>query len=50
MSGQVTPFGPKKGAFLAAYRETGNIKLACIAAQISRSSHYRWLEQSPDYA
>jgi hypothetical protein len=50
MSGQVTPFGAKKGAFLAAYRETGNIRLACIAAQISRSSHYRWLEQSLDYA
>ena len=50
MSGQVAPFGRKKGAFLAAYRETGNIKLACIAAQISRSSHYRWLEQSLDYA
>jgi len=40
----------KRAAFLAAYRETGNVRVACIAAQISRSSHYRWLEQSSDYA
>ena len=40
---------PKKRAFLAAYRETGNIRLACQAAQIGRSSHYRWLDD-PDYA
>ena len=39
----------KRAAFLAAYRGTGNILLACQAAQISRSSHYRWL-QEPDYA
>jgi hypothetical protein len=39
----------KRSAFLAAYRETGNIKLACQAARVSRSSHYRWL-QNPDYA
>ncbi len=40
---------PKKRAFLAAYRETGNVRLACTAAQIGRSSHYRWLDDS-DYA
>ncbi len=40
---------PKKRAFLAAYRETGNVRLACEAAQIGRSSHYRWLDD-PDYA
>jgi len=40
---------PKKRAFLAAYSETGNIRLACQAAQIGRSSHYRWLDD-PDYA
>ena len=40
----------KRAAFLAAYRETGNIKLACEAAQIGRSSHYRWRESDPDYA
>ncbi len=41
---------PKKRAFLAAYRETGNVKLACEAGRVGRSSHYRWLEQDPDYA
>ena len=40
---------PKKRAFLAAYRKTGNVRLACTAAQIGRSSHYRWLDDS-DYA
>ena len=40
---------PKKRAFLAAYRETGNVKLACEAGRIGRSSHYRWLEQDTDY-
>jgi hypothetical protein len=40
---------PKKRAFLAAYRETGNVRLACTAAQIGRSSHYRWLAQDRDY-
>jgi hypothetical protein len=39
----------KKAAFLAAYRENGNIRLACKAAQIGRSSHYRWMERYPDY-
>ena len=41
---------PKKRAFLAAYRETGNVKLACESGRVGRSSHYRWLEQDPDYA
>ena len=40
---------PKKRAFLAAYRETGNVRLACTAAQIGRSSHYRWLAEDHDY-
>jgi hypothetical protein len=39
----------KRAAFLAAYRETGNIRLACDASQISRSTHYRWVDD-PDYA
>ena len=39
----------KKRAFLAAYRELGNVRLACQAAQIGRSSHYRW-QAEPDYA
>jgi hypothetical protein len=40
---------PKKRAFLAAYRETGNVRLACTAAQIGRSSHYRWQAEDHDY-
>ena len=39
----------KRAAFLAAYRETGNVKPAAEAAQISRSAHYRWVAE-PDYA
>ena len=41
---------PSKRPFLAAYRETCNIRLACEAARIGRSSHYRWLEHDPQYA
>ena len=40
---------PYKRAFLAAFRETGNVCLACQAAGVGRSSHYRWLEQDPEY-
>jgi hypothetical protein len=40
---------PKKRGFLAAYAQTGNVKLACEAARVGRSSHYRWLEHDPDY-
>ena len=39
---------PKRVAFLAAYAETGNISLACLAAGVSRSQHYRWIEDE-DY-
>ena len=46
---EVVPSHPKKSAFLAAYRETGNVRLACTAARIGRSSHYRWLEHDPSY-
>jgi hypothetical protein len=40
----------KQAAFLGAYRENGNIKLACAAGRVGRSSHYRWLERDADYA
>ena len=40
---------PYKRAFLAAFRETGNVRLACEAAGVGRSSHYRWLEKDPEY-
>ena len=38
-----------KKAFIAAYRELGNITGAAAAAGVNRSSHYRWLEVDPDY-
>jgi hypothetical protein len=40
---------PQQRAFLAAFRKTGNVRLACGAAKVGRSSHYRWLNQSPAY-
>ncbi len=40
---------PYKRAFLAAFRETGNVRLACEVAKVGRSSHYRWLEEEPAY-
>ena len=49
ISENIIPYGLKKKAFLAAFRETGNVRVASQAAQISRASHYRWL-QEPDYA
>ena len=42
-------YGLKKKAFLAAFRETGNVRLACEAAEVGRSSHYRWLDQDREY-
>ena len=39
----------KKRAFLAAFRETGNVRLACETAGTGRSSHYRWLGDDPEY-
>ena len=40
---------PKKAAFLAAYREMGNIAGAARAAEVGRQTHYEWLGD-PDYA
>ena len=39
----------KQRAFFAAFRETGNVCLACVAAKVARSSHYRWLDESAVY-
>ncbi len=36
-------------AFPAAFRETGNVRLACEVAKVGRSSHYRWREHIPEY-
>ncbi len=40
---------PQQRAFLAAFRNTGNVRLACEAANVGRSSHYRWLNRDPAY-
>ena len=41
---------PKKGdAFLAAYRECGSVSYAARAEKINRCTHYRWLQQYPEY-
>ena len=39
----------RQRAFLAAFRETGNVCLACEVAKVGRSSHYRWLAEDPAY-
>jgi hypothetical protein len=37
-------------AFLAAYRETGNVVHAARAAKVKRTQHYHWLDSDPEYA
>ena len=39
----------KQKAFLAAFSETGNVRLACKAAKVSRSRHYQWRDEDPEY-
>jgi hypothetical protein len=33
-----------QAAFLAAFRETGNVSLSAAAAGIERTTHYKWLD------
>jgi len=40
---------PHERAFLVAFRATGNVRLACKAASVGRSSHYRWLDKDSEY-
>ena len=40
---------PQKRALLAAFRETGNVRLACEVAGVGRTSHYRWRDEDPAY-
>jgi|JYMV01.1.fsa_nt_gi hypothetical protein len=47
MSQNGTP--KKQAAFLAAYVETGSISHAARAAETSRTSHYRWMEEDEEY-
>jgi hypothetical protein len=35
--------------FLTCYEEVGQVLLASRCAKVSRSAHYRWLEQDPTY-
>ena len=39
----------KQKAFLAAFREIGNVRLACTTANVARSNHYRWRDEDPEY-
>jgi hypothetical protein len=46
----VTEFSPRTRAFLAAYIESGGrLTKAAEAAKVTRFSHYRRLEKSPEY-
>lgn len=40
---------PKKAAMLVALSKTGNVSAAARAADISRSTHYEWMETDPAY-
>lgn len=39
----------RQRAFLVAFAETGNIRLAAKTSGINRSTHYDWLEADDDY-
>lgn len=39
-----------KPAFLSALAESGNVKLACQAARVSRSTVYEWRGEDPEFA
>jgi hypothetical protein len=40
----------RKAAFLAAYRESGQVRYAAEAAGVCRELHSRWLKKDPAYA
>ena len=39
-----------KKAFLVAYRDTGNIRLACAASNVGRSTVYKWQEHDAEFS
>jgi len=39
----------RQSAFLQAFRDTGTLAGAARKTGVSRSSHYRWVEQDPEY-
>jgi hypothetical protein len=47
--GSLTKVNNKKEAFLAAYAECGVINTACKAVGISRTMHYNWMIEDPEY-
>jgi hypothetical protein len=42
--------GHLKKAFLDAYRDTGNIRLACAASGVARSTVYKWQEHDAEFS
>ena len=40
---------PKQLAFLDAFAECSNIKRSCMAVDVDRNTHYRWLAESLVY-
>lgn len=42
--------GHLKKAFLDAYRDTGNIRLACAASGVGRSTVYKWQEHDGEFS
>jgi hypothetical protein len=41
---------PAKRAFLAAYRQTGNIRRSTEAARVDRTTYYVWCERDAEFA
>ena len=41
---------PKKRAFLEAYAHVGRITYACKAADIGRTTHWKWMHNDPAFA
>jgi hypothetical protein len=39
----------RQSAFLEAFRDTGTLAGAARTAGVSRSSHYRWIRENPEY-
>src|SRR4051812_24697219 len=44
-----TPKKDHQEAFLAAYRQNGNVTRSCEAAGVDRAAYYKWLERDPEF-
>ena len=40
---------PRQRAVLAAYARSGQVRAACVHAEVDRSLHYHWLKHDPAY-